>query len=220
MANPTGSTYLTANLSYTWADGDVYQIPQTDQLEGAATGASFGGQGVVNQPHQLLLNKIQYTHTRQLADEANITVLQTFVNLFTSTVGPSGYLKLGMQDSVKGQIDVVVQWGAITFTGANFNNLSDKITVQPFSFPIAFPNACWRIYPYWEVNSAIVSFEQTYNNQVLQNYYFVLPTPMVQTPIATQNNTIVITWPSGWLSLAHQVPSNVSANIGWLAIGY
>lgn len=62
MANPSGSTYLQANLSYVWANGDVYEIPQTDTTEGAATGASFSGLGVDNQPHQLLLNKIQWLY--------------------------------------------------------------------------------------------------------------------------------------------------------------
>ncbi len=66
MANPTGTVYLTAAPGYVWTDGDVYQIPQTDQVEGAATGASFGGLGVDNQPHQLLLNKIELIHNHQL----------------------------------------------------------------------------------------------------------------------------------------------------------
>jgi hypothetical protein len=64
MANPTGSAYLQANSSYTWTDGDIYEIVQTDQQEGAATGASFGGIGVDNQPHQVLLNKVQWLYTR------------------------------------------------------------------------------------------------------------------------------------------------------------
>ena len=64
MANPTGTTYLQANAGYTWMEGDIYEIPQTDQLEGAATGASFSGLGVVNQPHQVLLNKAEYLYNR------------------------------------------------------------------------------------------------------------------------------------------------------------
>lgn len=64
MANPTGSIYLQANGSYTWMDGDIYEIRQTDQVEAAATGASFGGIGVENQPHQILLNKAQWLYNR------------------------------------------------------------------------------------------------------------------------------------------------------------
>ena len=45
MANPTGG-HLTENLGYVWADGDVYEIAQTDTAEGAASGASFAGLGV------------------------------------------------------------------------------------------------------------------------------------------------------------------------------
>jgi len=36
---------------------EIYQIQQTDAVEGAATGASFGGIGVSNQPHQQLANR-------------------------------------------------------------------------------------------------------------------------------------------------------------------
>src|SRR6185437_14215852 len=108
MANPTGTTYLQANSGYTWADGDIYQIPQTDQSEGAATGASFNGIGVDNQPHAVLLNKIQYTHVHQLTDETNIATLQTFAALFVSALGPSGWLKIGLQDMSKGQIDGII----------------------------------------------------------------------------------------------------------------
>lgn len=62
MSNPSGSVYLQANNSYAWAYGDVYEIPQTDTTEGAATGASFSGLGVDNQPHQVLLNKAQWLY--------------------------------------------------------------------------------------------------------------------------------------------------------------
>lgn len=62
MSNPSGSIYLQANNSYAWASGDVYEIPQTDTTEGAATGASFSGLGVDNQPHQILLNKAQWLY--------------------------------------------------------------------------------------------------------------------------------------------------------------
>ena len=60
MANPTGSSFLVPNTGYIWQDSDTYLILQTDQVEGSATGASFSGLGVENQPHQILLNKVSY----------------------------------------------------------------------------------------------------------------------------------------------------------------
>jgi hypothetical protein len=150
VAIPTGAIYLQANILYTWVDGDVYEIPQTDQLEGAASGASFSGLGVVNQPHQLLLNKIQYTHAKQVVDETNISLLQIFKSLFTSSVGVNGYLKLGTQDVAHGQISVILQWGTISLLGVSPAAL--KNAVWPFNFPIAFPNAIWMLLPYWQSN--------------------------------------------------------------------
>src|ERR1035437_5885269 len=82
MANPHGG-YLTENLGYTWADGDIYRIDQADAAEAFAAHASFGGLGVENEPHQILLNKIKLARLAQIADEANIAVLQarnTWVN--------------------------------------------------------------------------------------------------------------------------------------------
>src|SRR5215470_7253132 len=99
MSNPTGTTYLTANPSYTWADGDVYEIQQTDQAEGAASGASFSGIGVENQPHQYLLNKINY--------------LKKNLVQATSSVGTTGWYRIAAQDAVLGQINIIEQWGMI-----------------------------------------------------------------------------------------------------------
>jgi hypothetical protein len=164
MANPTGSTYLQANTGYTWADGDVYEIVQTDQQEGAATGASFSGIGVDNQPHQILLNKIQYTHAKQLVDEINIAALQAFEALFTSSIGYSGWLKVGLQDVTRGQIDGILQWGQVQFpapgsvasspTSSPFTPPSQGslryggIAIGgPYNFPITFPNACFMFVP-------------------------------------------------------------------------
>src|SRR6266576_1345096 len=121
MPNPTGSTYLQANNSYAWADGDVYQIAQADQQEGAATGASFSGLGVDNQPHQVLLNKIQYTHNKQITDETNIAA----------------------QDSNLGLIDIILQWGTISVIGLSGAALKNRSF--SFSFPLPFPHAIWAL---------------------------------------------------------------------------
>jgi hypothetical protein len=41
---------------------EVYQISQLDPLEGAASGASFGGTGIDNQPHQQLANRTYWLY--------------------------------------------------------------------------------------------------------------------------------------------------------------
>ncbi len=131
MPNPTGTVYLQANNSYVWTDGDVYQIPQTDQSEGAATGASFAGLGVDNQPHQALLNKAQLLHKNQLADEANISALQTILTL-TSAVGLNGWMKLSSNDVNLGQIYPILQWGTISVLpyGGSSNKPPMSVSLQ------------------------------------------------------------------------------------------
>jgi hypothetical protein len=157
MGNPTGTTYLQANTSYTWADGDVYQIEQTDQQEGAATGASFLGLGVDNQPHQFLLNKIQYTHAKQLVDEQNIAILQAFAALFTSSMGVNGWIKFGATDVNLGLIQPIVMWGRISLLGlpsgaTDLTGLNN--TLFTFNWPLAggFPHACLHLFPYFQSN--------------------------------------------------------------------
>jgi hypothetical protein len=152
MANPTGSQYLAANLGYVWTDGDVYEIPQTDQLEGAATGASFSGIGVVNQPHQVLLNKVQATRRRQLTDEANIDVLLAFMALFTSGSNGYGYWRTTpSQDQTLGLIKVYEQWGK------RLGILPDTVVTQ--TWPVAFPNRCLWVEAVLS-NPSLAPFEQ------------------------------------------------------------
>ena len=137
MANPTGTTYLAAVPGYTWADGDIYQIPQADQQEGAAVGASFGGLGVDNQAHQILLNKVQLVHTNQLTDEASIVALNNFNALFTGLMGPNGYVRVPVHDASLGLLNYIVQWGAFLPSGGVSG---DKTYTVNWNIP--FPNAC------------------------------------------------------------------------------
>jgi hypothetical protein len=220
MANPTGSTYLAANNSYTWVDGDIYEIVQTDQVEGGTPGvttgsgaASFSGLGVENQPHQVLLNKIQYTHTKQLADEVNIANLMTFEDLFTSAVGTSGYLKAGAQDVNLGQIDIIFQWGTLNLIGSSYSILQSSVPLS-FNFPIAFPNACWVLHPWWQTN---------WSAQINQSMPLVLQT---FTPLAKQTNKIVICAANNYLNpsttqfATGTTTGSGITGIGWWALGY
>jgi hypothetical protein len=190
MANPTGTTYLTANPSYVWADGDVYEIPQTDELEGAATGASFGGLGVENQPHLFLLNKINY-------------LKQNLVQA-TSDVGVNGWYRLTSQDANLGRINIIEQWGIIpankvpTISSANQSQI-------PFSFPLAFTTACWVILPYIAFTTAAES------GNFLEQNAAILPVA----PFNVLNNTLLL----GWQSTQQAFNQNVYG-IGWRALGY
>jgi hypothetical protein len=137
--NPTGTVYLQADPNYVWADGDVYEIPQTDTIEGAASGASFGGLGVINQPHKALLNKINYLK-RQLVQA-------------TSNVGQTGWYKFEDQDSNKGLITPIVQWGAVVQSGpvpppqSNFFGpppTGSLLATLTATFPISFTTTVWQ----------------------------------------------------------------------------
>ena len=138
LSNPTGTVYLQANPNYVWADGDVYEIVQTDTIEGAASGASFGGLGVVNQPHQMLLNKLGWLKKQSVQG--------------TSDVGSSGWYQFADVDQNLGQISPIVQWGQIVQSGPvsdtgtgpgggpGNSQLQGTLTV---TYPIAFTTAIW-----------------------------------------------------------------------------
>ena len=132
--NPTGIVYLQANPNYVWADGDVYQIPQTDTIEGAASGASFSGLGVINQPHQLLLNKLNWLKKQSVQA--------------TSDVGASGWYKFSDNDANLGLIKPIVQWGSLTQSGPVMiqGGGPGQVFGATFTvtFPISFSAAIWQ----------------------------------------------------------------------------
>jgi hypothetical protein len=210
MANPTGSTYLQANNTYSWVDGDIYEIPQTDQVEGAATGASFSGLGVENQPHQVILNKVQLTHVNQLADEVNIAALLTFKSLFTSTIGISGFVRLGVQDSNLGQIDIIVQWGTLSTIGWN-STIAGTSTPMALNFPIAFPNAIYVLHPWVQSNQALGLGSEGL-------HLFAYPA----TPLQKQGNKIILSASQVGSFQWAQTPTDGKGvtGVGWIAMGY
>ncbi len=71
---------------------EVYEIQATDNVEGAASGASFGGIGLSNQPHQQLANRTAFLKQRQDVNISNIAALLAFMSGFTGTMGASGCL--------------------------------------------------------------------------------------------------------------------------------
>jgi hypothetical protein len=141
MANPTGTVYLTASNSYAWTNGNVYEIPQTDTVEGAATGASFNGLGVDNQPHQVLLNKVQFLYNRMVGvDEPNISYALAFLGGFASDAGGTGWASFEVTDSSRGNMQLIIQWGEILFGVRLAAGL-----YGPYSFARTFPNMCLNI---------------------------------------------------------------------------
>ena len=126
---------LTDNPEYT-AD-EIYEIEQTDAVEGAGTGASFGGIGISNQPHQQLANRSAFLKQRQDSNIANIAVLQAFVAGFTGSLQESGYLKIPLADVNRGSVIAIVQWGYHPLSQVKVPNDEQ----YPVTFPIPFPNA-------------------------------------------------------------------------------
>lgn len=126
---------LTDNPSFT--ANEIYKIQETDPCEGAGEGASFGGIGVNNQPHQQLANRTAKNRADIITNTAAIAVLNTFKELFASLLAPNGYLKIGAQDANLGQIDIIIQWGFYAPPGG-INGDTDCAV----AWPMAFPTAC------------------------------------------------------------------------------
>jgi len=215
MPNPTGTTYLQANQNYVWQDGDVYQIPWTDTVEGAAAGASFGGLGVANQPHQLLLNKINLLLGKQLINEGNIAALQGLIQLITSTINmklvgqvtaKEGWLKVGSKDVNLGQLQIIWQWGTIDLTPYTGQPVPNPL---PFNFPIAFPNAIWEIVPYWQTNQLATKDILTLGNDPV--------TLEIQSPLQKQGNNMLFNF--SMLSSSSLIGPYLTG-IGYAAVGY
>lgn len=212
MANPSDSTFLTANTGYIWADGDIYEIPQTDMVEGAATGASFSGIGVENQPHQLLLNKINYTHGKQVTDNARVAALLALANLLSSGVGNPGWLSIGSADAHHGTIQLLLQWGIV--------NLLPYVVGVPLSVPLTFKKpyttAVKWIYSYYIRNAKFPHFPASPSG-VTSNQ----PAVAAITPYGLSNNQLAVQLGVGDIAVTTgSTPRNGVTGIGWIALGY
>ncbi len=116
---------------------EIYAIQQTDRVEGAGLGATFGGIGVSNQPHQQLANRTAFLYERQTTNIANIATLQSFVANFTGLLKSAGYLKIPLTDVSRGPVVAIIQWGYYALEQQSIPN-DTQYTV---SWPIPFPNA-------------------------------------------------------------------------------
>ncbi len=128
MATLIDSAEYTAN--------EIYQIQATDPVEGAATGASYGGIGISNEPHQQLANRTAYLYGRQNTNIANIGVLQAFMAGFIGSLQSNGYLKIPILDVSRGSVTAIIQWGYYPLADQKIaNDLEFAV-----NFPIPFPN--------------------------------------------------------------------------------
>ncbi|HVB82194.1 MAG TPA: hypothetical protein VNE82_19860 [Candidatus Binataceae bacterium] len=116
---------------------EIYEIQQTDPVEGAGAGASFSGIGVSNEPHQQLANRTAFLYGRQNTNIANIGVLQSFVAAFTGSLKTAGYLKIPLTDVSRGAAIAIIQWGYYVLAQQAIPN-DEQFTV---TWPIPFPNA-------------------------------------------------------------------------------
>ena len=129
MATLIDSPEFTAN--------EIYEIQQTDPVEGAGAGASFSGIGVSNEPHQQLANRTALLYGRQNTNIANIGALQNFVAGFTGSLKTAGYLKIPLTDVSRGPAIAIIQWGYYALAQQSIPN-DTQFTV---TWPIIFPNA-------------------------------------------------------------------------------
>src|SRR5580692_2865545 len=96
-----------------FTSNEVYEIQATDAVEGAAAGASFGGLGLSNQPHQQLANRTAFLKQRQDTNIGNIGALQAFTALFKGLMSGNGYAQIPFADINRGLIVATLQWGAM-----------------------------------------------------------------------------------------------------------
>jgi hypothetical protein len=142
------ATTLTDTPEFT--ANEIYEMMSTDPVEGAAIGASFGGLGLDNEPHQQLANRTALLNNHRITDEGNISTLQAFVAQFVGSMGPNGYIEIPVADIGKGQIQYVVEWGFYSLEGlpaSAIHNVGFSV-----AFPLAFPHAAELATSTWASN--------------------------------------------------------------------
>ncbi len=129
---------------------EIYQIHATDPVEGAADGASFGGIGISNQPHQQLADRTAFLKQRQDTNIGNIGALQSFTGMFRGVMAANGYVQIPFMDVNRGLIAGLVQWGFCSIDGLVQSQLTNQALTIPF--PVQFPAACEWVIAQWASN--------------------------------------------------------------------
>ncbi|HXZ87093.1 MAG TPA: hypothetical protein VEF07_00890 [Candidatus Binataceae bacterium] len=178
---------------------EIYEIGQTDPVEGAGTGASFGGIGISNQPHQQLANRTAFLKQRQDTNIANIGLLQAFTAGFTGALQTNGYLRIPIADSQRGSVVAIIQWGFYPLGQVRIPN----DTQYAVSWPIRFPTAI-LIPP------------------LAANYYFRTGGMNTVVSVVSYNQngaTFVLDVPGDMLGV-NGATAEVTNGFSWLAIGF
>lgn len=178
---------------------EVYQIAATDMVEGAATGASFSGLGISNQPHQQLANRTAFLKQRQDTNITNIGALQAFVAKFTGSLQTNGYLSIPLADVSRGAVVALIQWGYYSLSAVEIGIETQYTVVWPIPFPnaILLPPLATNFYKRTGGGNTAASVV-SYNNS---GGVFVLDIP-------------------GVLVASGQSVPEVSNGFSWLAIGF
>ena len=134
-----------------FTSNEVYQIQATDPVEGAASGASFSGTGISNQPHQQLANRTAFLKQRQDVNIANISTMLGFMGEFQGSMQLNGYVELPFNDIARGSIVAIVQWGTYSLMGQSPAAL--KNATWTVNWPVAFPNAAFWFLANWQTNA-------------------------------------------------------------------
>jgi len=193
----------TLNDNPSFTANEIYEIAATDNVEGAATGASFGGIGIANQPHQQLANRTAYLKQRQDTNIANIATLQAFVAGFVSRIN-QGWAKFEMADVDRGNLQLLVQWGVYSVPATKIKN----DTQYTLSWPIAFPNS---VFAAWATNY----YNQTGGENLVASIVSLSKT----------GATFVLDVPNGMatntgLPVAGVGGPEITNGFSWLAIGF
>ncbi len=178
---------------------EVYEILATDMLEGAATGASFGGLGISNQPHQQLANRTAFLKQRQDTNITNIGALQAFVAKFTGSLQTNGYLEIPLTDVARGAVVAIIQWGWYSLPAVHIGIDTQYTVVWPIPFPntILLPPLAPNVYKQTGGGNTAASVISWNTSQGV----FVLDIP-------------------GVLVASGQSIPEISNGFSWLAIGF
>jgi len=133
----TVQTMTTLIDSAEFRANEIYEIGQTDPVEGAGTGASFSGIGISNQPHQQLANRTALLKQRQDINLANIGLLQAFAAGFTGSLQTNGYLRIPIVDTQHGPVVAIIQWGFFALGQVRIPNDTEYAVGWPIRFPTA-----------------------------------------------------------------------------------
>lgn len=215
-AIPTIARAATLTDTPSFTANEIYELMSTDPVEGAALGASFGGIGVDNQPHQQLANRTALLNNHRVTDEGNIASLQAFVALFTGTMGQNGYMKLPVADTNLGQIQYVIEWGTVSVIGQSGPSLRNA--VNAVSFPLPFPHACVWANAQWQVSPNTTPGT---GSGIGGAFRAGMMTVEVMLPGTTTGMSIFTDWDdSANIFIASSPTGQGLTGLVWIAIGY